>query len=323
MLQFCRMDRLEVERLTQCGVHLAQWLRILQPIVTRELFLGFSKCSWLFGLNCYMLEQENSEGKQINFQCRCSFLEIYNEQIGDLLDPIQRNLEIKDDAKNGLYVENLIEEYVTSYEDVTQILIKGLSSRKVGATSLNSKSSRSHIVFTFIIESWCKGTSSKCFNSSKTSRITLVDLAGLDRNKVDDAGRQGVKEGKHVKKSLSQLGHLVNILAKAAQSGNSEDITYRGSCLTHLMQESLGGNSKLTVLCAISPENKNSGDTLRTLRFGQRVKFIRNEPVINEITEDDVNGLSDQIRQLKEELIKAKSSKSVGSQNGYFQGRNV
>ncbi|XP_075671673.1 kinesin-like protein KIN-12F [Castanea sativa] len=268
-------------------------------------------------------EQENSEGKQINFQCRCSFLEIYNEQIGDLLDPIQRNLEIKDDAKNGLYVENLTEEYVTSYEDVTQILIKGLSSRKVGATSLNSKSSRSHIVFTFIIESWCKGTSSKCFNSSKTSRITLVDLAGLDRNKVDDVGRQGVKEGKHVKKSLSQLGHLVNILAKAAQSGNSEDITYRGSCLTHLMQESLGGNSKLTVLCAISPENKNSGDTLRTLRFGQRVKFIRNEPVINEITEDDVNGLSDQIRQLKEELIKAKSSKSVGSQNGYFQGRNV
>ncbi|KAM3696251.1 hypothetical protein ACJW31_06G024000 [Castanea mollissima] len=268
-------------------------------------------------------KQENSEGKQINFQCRCSFLEIYNEQIGDLLDPIQRNLEIKDDAKNGLYVENLIEEYVTSYEDVTQILIKGLSSRKVGATSLNSKSSRSHIVFTFIIESWCKGTSSKCFNSSKTSSITLVDLAGLDRNKVDDAGRQGVKEGKHVKKSLSQLGHLVNILAKAAQSGNSEDITYRGSCLTHLMQESLGGNSKLTVLCAISPENKNSGDTLRTLRFGQRVKFIRNEPVINEITEDDVNGLSDQIRQLKEELIKAKSSKSVGSQNGYFQGRNV
>uniref|UniRef100_A0A7N2M8T8 Kinesin motor domain-containing protein n=1 Tax=Quercus lobata TaxID=97700 RepID=A0A7N2M8T8_QUELO len=166
------------------------------------------------------------------------------------------------------------------------------------------------------------GTSSKCFNSSKTSRITLVDLAGLDRNKVDDAGRQGVKEGKHVKKSLSQLGHLVNILAKAVQSGNSEDITYRGSCLTHLLQESLGGNLKLTVLCAISPEIKNSGDTLRTLRFGRWVKFIRNEPVINEITEDDVNGLSDQIHQLKEELIRAMSSKSVGSQNGYFQGRN-
>ncbi|KAG6685873.1 hypothetical protein I3842_12G134000 [Carya illinoinensis] len=270
-------------------------------------------------------EQENSEEKHINYQCRCSFLEIYNERIGDLLDPMQRNLEIKDDGKNGLYMENLTEEYVTSYEDVTQILIKGLSSRKVGATSLNSKSSRSHILFTFSIESWRKGTSSECFNSSKTSRICLVDLAGLDRNKGDDVGRQVAREGKHLKRSLSKLGHLVNILAKGARSGKSDDVSYRDSCLTHLLQESFGGNAKLTVICAISPDNKNSCESVRTLRFGQRVKFIRNEPVINEITEDDVNDLSDQIRQLKEELIRAKSNVciSAGSQNRYFQEQNV
>ncbi|XP_040990761.1 kinesin-like protein KIN-12F [Juglans microcarpa x Juglans regia] len=270
-------------------------------------------------------EQENSEEKHINYQCRCSFLEIYNERIGDLLDPMQRNLEMKDDGKNGLYIENLTEEYVTSYEDVTQILIKGLSSRKVGATSLNSKSSRSHILFTFSIESWRKGTSSECFNSSKASRICLVDLAGLDRNKGDDVGRQVAREGKHLKRSLSKLGHLVNILAEGAKSGKSEDVSYGDSCLTNLLQESFGGNAKLTVICAISPENKNSCDTLRTLRFGQRVKFIRNEPVINEITEDDVNDLSDQIRQLKEELIRAKSNVriSAGSQNRYFQEQNV
>ncbi|KAL5548545.1 hypothetical protein UlMin_003776 [Ulmus minor] len=270
-------------------------------------------------------EQQNCEGKQINFQCRCSFLEIYNEQIGDLLDPIQRNLEIKDDPKNGLSVENLTEEYVTSYEDVLQILIKGLSSRKVGATSVNSKSSRSHIVFTFIIESWCKGTSSKCFGSSKTSRISLIDLAGLDSSRADEASRQCARECKYVKKSLSRLGHLINTLAKGPPSGKPEDHLYKGSCLTHLMRESLGGNSKLTLLCAISPDNKNGGETLGTLRFGERVKSIRNEPVINEITEDDVNDLSDQIRQLKEELIRAKStgSNSVAIKQGYFQGRNV
>ncbi|CAB4277939.1 unnamed protein product [Prunus armeniaca] len=268
-------------------------------------------------------EQENSDGKQLNYQFRCSFLEIYNEQIGDLLDPTLRNLEIKDDPKNGVYVENLTEEYVTSYEDVTQILIKGLSSRKVGATSMNSKSSRSHIVCTFIIESWCKETSSKCFGSSKTSRMSFIDLAGLDRNKVDDSGRQCAREDKYVKKSLSRLGLLVNTLAKAPQSGKSEDVPYKASCLTHLLQESIGGNSKLTVICAVSPDNKNDGEILRTLRFGERVKYIRNEPVINEITEDDVNGLTDQIRQLKEELIRAKSSGSFGSNNGYFQGRNV
>ncbi|XVF03716.1 hypothetical protein REPUB_Repub05bG0017600 [Reevesia pubescens] len=270
-------------------------------------------------------EQENSDGKQTNYQCRCSFLEIYNDQIGDLLDPTQRNLEIKDDPKNGLYVENLTEEYVSSHEDVTQILIKGLSSRKVGATTVNSKSSRSHIVFTFVIESWCKGASSKCFSSSKTSRISLIDLAGLDRNKLDDMGKQHVQEDKNVKKSLSQLGYLVNTLAKETQSETAEDAPYGGSCLTRILRESLGGNAKLTVICNISADNRNSSEILSTLRFGQRIKSVRNEPVINEISEDDVNGLSDQIRQLKEELIRAKSDvySSVGSKSGYFKGRNA
>ncbi|KAG6790219.1 hypothetical protein POTOM_006367 [Populus tomentosa] len=254
-----------------------------------------------------------------------SYGEIYNEQIGDLLDPGQRNLEIRDDPKNGLYVENLTEEYVSSYEDVTQLLIKGLSSRKVGATSINSKSSRSHIVFTMIIESWCKGTSSKCFSSSKISRISLFDLAGLDRNKLVDADRQFVQEGKSVKKSLSQLGQLVNTLAKENQPGKFAVFPYQGSCLTHLLRESLGGNAKLTVMCCISPNNRNNVETLRTLRFGQRVKFIKNDPVINEISEDDVNDLSDQIRQLKEELIRAKSDvhNSFEGISGYFKGRNV
>ncbi|KAF6167380.1 hypothetical protein GIB67_020686 [Kingdonia uniflora] len=103
------------------------------------------------------------------------FLQGYNEQIGDLLDPTRRNLQ-------------------------------GLSNRKVVASSINSKSSRPHIIFTCIIESWCKGTLSKCFSSSKTNRITLVDLAGgMEGNKVDDASRQCTKKSKSVKKSLAQL----------------------------------------------------------------------------------------------------------------------
>ncbi|GFZ21937.1 kinesin motor family protein [Actinidia rufa] len=165
--------------------------------------------------------------------------------------------------------------------------------------------------------------SSKCFGSSKTSRISLVDLAGLDTNKLDDAGRQSVKEEKNVKKSLSHLGHFVNILAEGAQSGKPRDISYRNSSLTQLLQESLGGNVKLAVICAISPDSKSSCEILSTLRFGQRIKSIHNEPVINEISEDDVNDLSDQIRQLKEELIRAKSNvcNSVGSNYGYSKGQ--
>ncbi|XP_015973087.1 kinesin-like protein KIN-12F [Arachis duranensis] len=270
-------------------------------------------------------EQHMSEGKQFNYQCRCCFLEIYNEQIGDLLDPAQQNLVMKDDSKNPLYIENLTEEYVTSYDEVTQLLIKGLSSRKVGATSLNSKSSRSHIIFTFVIESWCKGVSSNGFSSSKTSRISLIDLAGLDRNKLNDAGKKCLRESKNVKKSLSQLGHVVDALTKGTCSGKAKEIPSRNSCLTRLLQESLGGNAKLSVICSISPDNKNNAETLRTLRFGQRVRSIINQPVINEIKEDDVNDLSDQIRQLKEELIRAKIDihSSVESKNGYFQEHNV
>ncbi|CAK8538887.1 unnamed protein product [Lathyrus sativus] len=269
-------------------------------------------------------EQRMSEGKQFNYQCRCCFLEIYNEEIGDLLDPTQRNLEMKDDSKNALSLENLSEEYVTSYDDVTQILIKGLSSRKVGATTLNSKSSRSHIIFTIVIESWCKGASTNGFSSSKSSRISLIDLAGQDRNKVDGAGRQCLRETKNVKKSLSQLGHVVDALTKETSSGKA-DVPNKNSCLTRLLHESLGGNAKLSVICSIYPDNKNNGETLRTLRFGQRVRSIQNEPVINEIKEDDVNDLSDQIRQLKEELIRAKADvrSSDGNKNGYFHVQNV
>ncbi|KAF6161918.1 hypothetical protein GIB67_014120 [Kingdonia uniflora] len=270
----------------------------------------------------FQREQEKSEETHINYQCRCSFLEVYNEQIGDLLDPTRRNLQIRDDAKNNSYVENLTEEHVINYDDVTQILIKGLSNRKVGASSINSKSSRSHIIFTCVIESWCKGTSSKCFSSSKTSRITLVDLAGMEGNKVDDASRQCIKESKSVKKSLAQLGHLVHILSDDAQTEKPQNIPYRSSCLTYLLQKSLGGNAKLAVICAISPHDKCKGETVSTIRFGLRAKCIRNEPVVNEITDDDVNDLSDQIRQLKEELIKTKSTEyhSIDSYSGYFTG---
>ncbi|CAA0833616.1 Kinesin motor family protein [Striga hermonthica] len=271
-------------------------------------------------------EQEDPDGRIINYQCRCSFLEVYDEKISDLLDPTQRDLEIKDDVKNGFYVENLTEEYVSCYEDVTQILVKGLSNRKTGTTRINSKSSRSHIMFTCIIESWCKESSSKCFGISKISRISLVDLAGFERHILENASRQHVKEGKYIKKSTSQIGRLVNILAERSQSGKSEDIPYRSSRLTHVLRESFGGNAKLSVICTISPNNKCSSETLSTLRFGLRAKLMKNEPVVNEITEDDVNDLSDQIRQLKEELMKARSStsNSLSSNNhGYFQRGNV
>ncbi|XP_058788075.1 kinesin-like protein KIN-12F [Vicia villosa] len=270
------------------------------------------------------LERERlvSDQKQFSYKCRCSFLEIYDDQIGDLLNPNQKNLEMKDDPQNGLHVENLIEEYVTCYNDVAQILIKGLSNRKIGATSLNSNSSRSHIIFTFVIESLCKGTTKGC-SSLKASRISLIDLAGLDRDRVDNGSSQCQWENRYIEKSLSQLGNLVDALTDKSQRG--EDIPRSNSCFTRLLQESLGENAKLSVICSISPDSKSIDETLCTLRFGEQIKSIRNKPSINIIKEAD--DLSGKIRHLKEELIRAKTddvhSSVVSKINGCFQGQNA
>ncbi|KAH7573360.1 hypothetical protein ACOSQ2_007259 [Xanthoceras sorbifolium] len=252
-------------------------------------------------------EQVKHAEKQLKYQCRCSFLEIYNEQITDLLDPSQRNLQIREDVKSGVYVENLREEYVCTMKDVTQLLIKGLSNRRTGATSINAESSRSHSVFTCIVESRCKSKSDG-ISRFKTSRINLVDLAGSERQKLTGAAGERLKEAGNINRSLSQLGNLINILAEVSQTGKQRHIPYRDSRLTFLLQDSLGGNAKLAMICAISPSQSCKSETFSTLRFAQRAKAIKNKAVVNEVMQDDVNHLREVIRQLRDELHRMKTN---------------
>ncbi|CAL1366603.1 unnamed protein product [Linum trigynum] len=252
-------------------------------------------------------EQIKHVDRQLKYQCRCSFLEIYNEQITDLLDPTQRNLQIREDVKSGLYVENLTEEHVFTLRDVTRLLIKGLSNRRTGATSVNAESSRSHSVFTCIVESRCKSMADGK-SSLKTSRINLVDLAGSERQKLTGAAGDRLKEAGNINRSLSQLGNLINILAEVSQTGKQRHIPYRDSKLTFLLQESLGGNAKLAMVCAVSPAQSCKSETFSTLRFAQRAKAIKNKAVVNEEMEDDVNNLREVIRQLRDELHRVKAN---------------
>ncbi|KAJ6729144.1 CENTROMERE PROTEIN E [Salix viminalis] len=258
-------------------------------------------------------EQIKYTDKQLKYQCRCSFLEIYNEQITDLLDPSQRNLQIREDMQTGVYVENLREEYVLTMKDVTQLLIKGLSNRRTGSTSINAESSRSHSVFTCVVESRCKSTADG-MSSLKTSRINLVDLAGSERQKLTGTAGERLKEAGNINRSLSQLGNLINILAEISQTGKQRHIPYRDSRLTFLLQESLGGNAKLAMMCAISPAQSCKSETFSTLRFAQRAKAIKNKAIVNEEVEDDVNHLREVIRQLRDELhrVKANSNNPTG-----------
>ncbi|KAH9605673.1 hypothetical protein KSS87_021524 [Heliosperma pusillum] len=262
-------------------------------------------------------EQIKHADKQLTYQCRCSFLEIYNEQITDLLDPTQKNLQIREDVKSGVYVENLKEECVSTVKDVIRLLLKGLSHRKTGVTSVNAESSRSHSVFTCVVESQCKSMTDGV-SSFKTSRINLVDLAGSERQKLTGAAGERLKEAGNINRSLSQLGNLINILAEVSQTGKQRHIPYRDSRLTFLLQESLGGNAKLAMICAISPSQSCRSETFSTLRFAQRAKAIKNKAVVNEVTQDDINVLREVIKQLKDELQRMKAHGDHNNPNAAY-----
>ncbi|XP_024385375.1 kinesin-like protein KIN-12A isoform X2 [Physcomitrium patens] len=269
-------------------------------------------------------EELNNINKQLVYQCRCSFLEIYNEQITDLLEPSQKNLMIREDTKTGVYVENLSEEFVSSVQEVTRVLVKGLANRRVSATSMNSESSRSHCVFTCVIESRSKGEG-EGISSVRSSRLNLVDLAGSERQKQTGSAGERLKEAGNINKSLSQLGNVINILAEVSQSGKHRHVPYRDSRLTFLLQESLGGNARLAMICTVSPASCCRNETLSTLRFAQRAKAIQNKAIVNEEKANDVNLLREQIRQLKEELTRMKSNTATeaGDGSGYTTGWNA
>ncbi|KAK9932899.1 hypothetical protein M0R45_020120 [Rubus argutus] len=243
-------------------------------------------------------EQMKHADKQLKYQCQCSFLEIYNEQITDLLDPNQKSLQIREDVKSAL--------------------IKGLSNRRTGSTSINAESSRSHTVFTCVVESRYKSVADG-ISSFKSSRINLVDLAGSERQKLTGAAGERLKEAGNINRSLSQLGNLINILAEISQTGKQRHIPYRDSRLTFLLQESLGGNAKLAMVCAVSPTQSCKSETFSTLRFAQRAKAIKNKAVVNEVMQDDVNHLREVIRQLRDELqrIKANGKNTVDTNGGH------
>ncbi|KAL0717489.1 hypothetical protein Bca4012_066811 [Brassica carinata] len=254
------------------------------------------------------IEREKMKS-DVNYQCRCSFLEIYNGQISDLIDQTQRNLKIKDDAKNGTYVENLTAEYVDSYEDVAQILMK------VAHSAL-------------LIEA---------FQAEKLEQLAQV-FKVLDHMSyslsLSSPGARELHQGVSIPPEQAgstllillewEQTHVVDALAKNVHPGIPDRSLHKTSCLTHLLQESLGGNSKLTILCNIFPSDKNTKRTMSTLRFGERVKSMGNKPLINEISEEDVNDLSDQIRLLKEELIRANADcHSVGSKDNHLGAKSA
>ncbi|XP_051546297.1 kinesin-like protein KIF15-A isoform X2 [Myxocyprinus asiaticus] len=251
-------------------------------------------------------EVERSGGMK-SFLCKCSFIEIYNEQIYDLLDSVSTSLFLREDIKRGVFVEGAVEKYAASAAEAYQVLSMGWRNRRVASTSMNRESSRSHAVFTMTLES--KETGREVVNI-RTSQLNLVDLAGSERQRDTHAEGSRLKEASSINRSLMCLGQVIMALMDVS-NGKNRHICYRDSKLTFLLRDSLGGNAKTYIIANVHPGSKCFGETLSTLQFAQRAKLIKNKAMVNEDTQGNVRQLQAEVRKLKEQLANALSQTCI------------
>lgn len=230
---------------------------------------------------------------------KTSYLEIYNEQIMDLLDPQSYNLHVREDIKKGVYVESLNEETVTGVKDMMNLTTRGARNRHVGSTLMNKESSRSHSVLTTTIES--KTMNEEGVWQMKSSRFHIIDLAGSERSKNTNAVGERLKEAGMINKSLTALGIVINSLVEISE-GKNRHVHYRDSKLTFLLRDSLGGNSKTVIIANVTAAAISVGETLSTLKFAQRAKLIKNKAVINEESSSTIHLLKQELRRTKKDL---------------------
>jgi kinesin family protein 5 len=208
----------------------------------------------------------------IEYTVKVGYMEIYMERIRDLLRMENDNLPIHEEKNRGVYVKDLTELYVSSVDEVYEVMRRGGLARAVAATNMNEESSRSHSIFVVTISQKNVET-----GSQKSGQLFLVDLAGSEKVGKTGASGQTLEEAKKINKSLSALGMVINSLT----DGKSTHIPYRDSKLTRILQESLGGNSRTTLIINCSPSSYNDAETLSTLRFGTRAKSIKNKARVN------------------------------------------
>uniref|UniRef100_A0A671WCY4 Kinesin family member 15 n=1 Tax=Sparus aurata TaxID=8175 RepID=A0A671WCY4_SPAAU len=243
-------------------------------------------------------------GQSKSFLCKCSFIEIYNEQIYDLLDTASASLFLRENIKKGLFVEGAVEKFVNSAAEAYMVLSTGWRNRRVASTSMNRESSRSHAVFTMTLES--KESINEVVNI-RMSQLNLVDLAGSERQKDTHTEGSRLKEASSINRSLMCLGQVIMALVDVS-NGKNRHICYRDSKLTFLLRDSLGGNAKTYIIANVHPGSKCFGETLSTLHFAQRAKLIKNKAIINEDTQGNVKQLQAEVKKLKEQLAQALTS---------------
>uniref|UniRef100_A0A8C1KFV9 Kinesin-like protein n=1 Tax=Cyprinus carpio TaxID=7962 RepID=A0A8C1KFV9_CYPCA len=220
-----------------------------------------------------------SMDENLEFHIKVSYFEIYMDKIRDLLDVSKTNLAVHEDKNRVPFVKGCTERFVSSPEDVMDVIDEGKSNRHVAVTNMNEHSSRSHSIFLINIKQENVETEKKL-----SGKLYLVDLAGSE--KVSKTGAEGsvLDEAKNINKSLSALGNVISALAE----GTKTHVPYRDSKMTRILQDSLGGNCRTTIVICCSPSVYNEAETKSTLMFGQRAKTIKNTVSVNmELTAEE------------------------------------
>ncbi|GFY89905.1 kinesin motor family protein [Actinidia rufa] len=239
------------------------------------------------------------------FLLRVSYLEIYNEVINDLLDPTGQNLRVREDAQ-GTYVEGIKEEVVLSPGHALSFIAAGEEHRHVGSNNFNLLSSRSHTIFTLMIESSAHGDE---YDGVVFSQLNLIDLAGSESSKTETTGLRR-KEGAYINKSLLTLGTVIGKLSE----GKASHVPYRDSKLTRLLQSSLSGHGHVSLICTVTPASSNMEETHNTLKFASRAKRVEIYASRNKIIDEKslIKKYQREISILKQELDQLKKGIVVG-----------
>ncbi|XP_039945926.1 chromosome-associated kinesin KIF4A [Hirundo rustica] len=249
-----------------------------------------------------LLFEEKQQRQDWDFILKVSYLEIYNEDILDLLCSSRERsqISIREDPKEGIKIVGLTERNVTCAQETVSCLEQGNNSRTVGSTAMNSQSSRSHAIFTICIDQKKKNDK----NCSFHCKLHLVDLAGSERQKKTKAEGDRLKEGININRGLLCLGNVISALGDENKKGGF--VPYRDSKLTRLLQDSLGGNSHTLMIACVSPADSNLEETLNTLRYADRARKIKNKPIVNvDPQAAELHHLKQQVQQLQVLLLQA------------------
>ena len=213
-----------------------------------------------------------SADKATMFTVSVSYFEIYCEKLRDLLNPQQDNMTIRETKDSSCSIPELTEVFCGSYDNVMQVIETGKAHRASAPTLMNAESSRSHSIVTILVTQ-----KNEVAGFNRKGKLYLVDLAGSEKVSKTGATGSRLEEAKNINRSLTTLGMVINALCEG-----SSHVSYRDSKLTRILMDSLGGNSKTTLIICCAPEVRHMAETLSTLRFGERAKIIKNNVRVNE-----------------------------------------